>query len=256
MLTLANATAVTSLLLAGITLVFAFGGALFGMYVVRDRFHPEAKSFLTIALGLITSMVALLLSLQLSSAKTFFDGQELQVAQIGSEAMLLDRALRQAGVGASVARKTLRQTIADMLQPSQPNQNLTAGISARSAGEVLYSQIQGISPSNQAEAASKDTALGLVVRLAETVRLNSEVRASSMALPLLAFEISWITLIFIAYGLLAPANRSAVVAVACCAAALAGSIFLIAEMSSPYSGFLRASTAALSAALAQIDSNP
>jgi hypothetical protein len=72
---------------------------------------------------------------------------------------------------------------------------------------------------------------------------------SSTAIPLFIVEITWVTIIFVTFGLLAPRNTIVVVSLAICASAVSGGFFLIVEMNTPFSGLLHASSAPLREAL-------
>ena len=69
---------------------------------------------------------------------------------------------------------------------------------------------------------------------------------------MLAVELAWITIIFASFGLIAPRNGTALAALILCACAVAIAIFLIVEMSEPFSGFIHIPSTALREALAQI----
>ena len=65
-------------------------------------------------------------------------------------------------------------------------------------------------------------------------------------------EISWITLIFISFGILAPRNGAVTAALTFAAIAVAGAIFLITEMELPFSGIIHIPRSLLQAAVDQI----
>ena len=63
----------------------------------------------------------------------------------------------------------------------------------------------------------------------------------------------WLTLIYASFGLFAPANGTAVVALCLSSLAIAGSIFLIVEMSQPFGGLIRISSMPMRNALATME---
>ncbi len=73
------------------------GAASLGMYLSyrlpADLMKAETRTHIQTGVGLLTSMFALLLSLQLSSGKTSFDRQEQDVTLLASKTILLDRVL-------------------------------------------------------------------------------------------------------------------------------------------------------------------
>ena len=91
-----------------------FGGALLGKYF-SSFLSIEHLRGVQLGVGLLTSMFGLLLSLQLSAGKTYFDNQEQDVALMSSRVLLLDDVLARYGSEAREAREMLRDRVADVL---------------------------------------------------------------------------------------------------------------------------------------------
>jgi membrane-bound ClpP family serine protease len=62
----------------------------------------------------------------------------------------------------------------------------------------------------------------------------------------------WLTVIFISFGLFAPFNATVVSSLFVSALSVAGAIFLILEMYTPYTGVIQISSAPLRAALVHL----
>jgi len=83
--------------------VFAlvFAGALVGIAIRRaapeNHFVPEAKDTVRLAIGLILTMTGLVLGMLVSSAKTFYEGEKTQVAEMSSQIVLLNDLLSTYG---------------------------------------------------------------------------------------------------------------------------------------------------------------
>ena len=69
---------------------------------------------------------------------------------------------------------------------------------------------------------------------------------------MLAILVFWITMIFISFGLSAPANATVTSALLVCALSVSSAIFLILELYAPYGGLITVSSAPLRNALAQL----
>jgi hypothetical protein len=247
---------VNSILLTVLTLVVALSGVVFGCYLrgrlPSDHLVADSRDFVKIALGLLTTMAALLLSLQLSSAKTSFDMQETQITQVSAEIVLLDRALSRAGGGSDAARRTLRDLTAGLIARTWPDRHSWARPEPPPGSERLYEEIAGIRPGDDSERLAKSDAVTQMFELARLMRNVTQEQGNSTALPLLAVEISWVGIIFVSFGLLAPRNATTLTALVLCAGALAIAIFLIVEMSTPFSGFITISDTSLQSALQAI----
>ena len=89
--------------LAVSSMVFAliFTSALVGMVIRRaapdDHFSSEAKDTVRLAIGLVVTMTGLVLGMLVSSAKTFYDSEKNQVADMASQIISLDDLLSSYG---------------------------------------------------------------------------------------------------------------------------------------------------------------
>src|SRR4029453_18479678 len=71
--------------------------------------------------------------------------------------------------------------------------------------------------------------------------------------PFLVVLVFWLTMIFVSFGLFAPRNATVIVALCVCALSVAGAIFLILEMDSPFEGLMKISPDPLRYAYARIN---
>jgi len=82
--------------------------------------------------------------------------------------------------------------------------------------------------------------------------LMFEQRGSSISLPFLVIVVFWLTIIFISFGLFAPANATVIATLFVCALSVSGSIFLILEMDRPFAGLIQVPSTPLHNALAHL----
>jgi hypothetical protein len=230
-----------------------FGGAILGIYIGpflhTNHLKAETRSHVQWIVGLLTSMFALLLSLQLSSGKTNFDTQEQDVSLLASKALMLDRILLQYGPEAQVAREALRESAVGLLNRVWPGDQSVASSWVPGSGDDVYDKIQALSPKDEKQRSERLLALETAIDLGE-LRFKSATRIrSSTAVPLMIVEIGWAIIIFVNLGLLAPRNAMVIVSLAVCASAVSGGFFLIAEMNTPFGGVLHASSAPVREAL-------
>ena len=100
--------------IAFVTFICVFSGALLGM--VLQRVLPErhlsghSKDLVKLAMGLIATMSALVLSLLIASAKTSYDRESVELTQISAKLVVLDRVLAHCGSEAMAARDQLRRS--------------------------------------------------------------------------------------------------------------------------------------------------
>jgi hypothetical protein len=168
----------------------------------------------------------------------------------------LDLALSDYGPAANDARAQLRQglgkTIDEVWGSNESDTNFVANnfVAAihnlRSRDASLAALHLSTDAEKQALAAAKAT-----VESIEQSRLQmSFALAAPISIPLIVIVVAWATLLFFGYGLMSGGGAMSFVAVAVGALAVASAAFLILELSSPYSGIFRASSAPLEQVLA------
>ena len=240
-------------------IVFAcvFGGAVAGMLLrallPKDHLAAESKEVVKVGMGLVATMAALVLGLLVASAKSSYDAQSTELTEMSSKIVVLDRVLAHYGPETKEVRDVLRGTVARVLDEMWSKDRSGASrLEPSSNAEVLYDEIQGLSPKDDKQRASHAQALGFAIGLAQTRWLMYEQRVSSVSLPMLIILILWLSIIFISFGLFAPTNATVVVSLLAAALSVSGAIFLIIEMYSPYAGLIQISPAPLRSALAHL----
>jgi uncharacterized membrane protein len=95
--------------------------------------------------------------------------------------------------------------------------------------------------------------VSLIENALQTRWLLIEREGTSIQPLFLEILIAWITLIFVSFGYNAPRNATVTTAFVLGAAALAGCIFLIVEMDSPFGGLIKVSSVPMRNALAHMN---
>jgi hypothetical protein len=106
---------VSSMAIASIVFACVFGGSLLGMFLraalPEDHLSGDTKDVVKVAIALIATMGALVLSLLVSSAKSAYDTRSSELVQISADVVLLDRALARYGPEAKDARALLLRSV-------------------------------------------------------------------------------------------------------------------------------------------------
>lgn len=230
-----------------IVFAFVFGGSLFGIYlrtVVPDtQLTPESKDLLKLGMGLMATMTALVLGLQLGSAQSSFEAQERNLVEISAKLILLDRALAHYGPETKAVRELVRSSAVQKLEliwPQHRAQHFQWQPTSLESDQIYYS-IQGLSPGNESERAAKSQALSILFDIGQTRWLTFEQESNSASMPILIVVTSWLTITFISFGLFAPRNAIAISTLFICATVISGAIFLTLELYSPLNGMIRIS---------------
>jgi len=241
-------------------IVFAcvFGSALLGLYVrtILPEHHlsDESTVVLKLAVGLIATMAALVLGLMISSAKSSFDTVNGEVVGSAASIVLLDRVLAKYGPETKEVRDLLKQRVDMSIQiiaSGKPAQIAKLrGIEAIRRAESLQLKLEELSPHSDAQRQLQARAIEIANEALAARQLTMLQAVGSTPVPLLVCLVLWLSIIFCAFGLFAPANITIVVGLLLGALSTSGAIFLILEMNTPLDGVVRVSLAPMREALA------
>jgi len=246
--------------IAAIVFVCVFGSAVLGLtlgaWVPKDHLSSESKDVVKLATGLIATMAALVLGLLTASAKGSFDVVNSEVQQTAANIVQLDRLLARYGPETKDMRDLLRRTLAHRIALMWPEDRATAQLPDPRA---TTPQVEGIEegilklvPQNADQRDLQSRALQLTADLLRTRWLVFAQEGSPIPTAFLVVLVSWLSLLFVSFGVLAPRNTTVLAALMVSALAVSGSIFLILEMSRPLEGLIKISSAPLHFALAHL----
>src|SRR6267378_1804065 len=110
-------------------LVVVFASALLGMLMRRklpeSHLSDESKSVVTLSMGVVGTLTALVLSLLIATASGTFNTRNQEITMIAAKVIQLDRLLRRYGPEADDVRDLLRRYTAMRLQDLFPSDGAT-----------------------------------------------------------------------------------------------------------------------------------
>ena len=234
-----------------------FAGALLGLGVRRllpgHHLSSALQEVVKLSAGMIATLTALVLGLLVSSAKSSFDTMSNGIVQSSAKVIVLDRALARYGPESKGAREQLKRSVAVTIEGAWPTQK--AGVPALTAlerahgVEIVQDRLSELAPQNDAQRQTLARAQQIVADLSETRWLLIEQEQSPLPLPLLLILVFWLGLLFVSFGMFAPANVTALTVLFLGACAVSAAIFLVLELNRPLEGFIRVSNAPLRNAL-------
>ena len=158
----------------------------------------------------------------------------------------LNEALRDYGGPASVSRDLLREYVEAFERLGWPRDGKRPLIVEDEKTRVLLEQvrdsIRALKPVDPEQQALQNGAVGIHMNLLRQRWLLIEQQGPSVQRVVLVVLVSWVTVIFVSFGLNAPRNGTVVAAFLICSLAIGGSIFLILEMDRPLDGVMRISS--------------
>ena len=227
-----------------------FGASVIGMllqWLVPAKILTESKGTVGAMVGLVTLLLALVLGLLVYTAFSVYSTQQAEAQSLGPVVVELDLALDQYGPEAAIGRDGLRAA----LERSRARffGDATRGPQAYTFEETrttlhgLNSYFDSLRPSTETQRQLLTSARDLAKTFAETQMLMARQLANPFPPYVLVVVVCWASALFLGNGLVAASNAVTVVAHLAGATAISSAIFLILELSQPYTGVVRLSPA-------------
>jgi hypothetical protein len=245
---------------AAVAFFFIFGGALLGI-LLRKAFpehhlNSDTRDVVRVGTGLIATISALVLGLLIASAQSALQTQSNQIKQMTANVILLDNMLVRSGVDAQPVRAMLRSGVKSLVERIWREQDTASTkatpFEATAQADLFFDNLLKLTPRNDVERIAQTKAIQLGIDLAQTRVLFAQ-SSYSIPKPFEGVLIFWLTAIFVSFGLFARPNLIVVTTLFICALSASTAIFLIVELSHPFTGLMAISSEPLLNALAPLD---
>jgi len=248
-------TTLTALIVLGCLVGAVLVGRIIRRLLPDQHLSSDSRDGIKLALGLVSTMSALVLGLLVSSAKSSYDTERSEVIQMAAKVAFLDRMLAMYGPEAAEARVRFHDAIKGAVQQMWPEEvRLPAQLAPNTqAGNVVYGIVQALSPHDDAQHKLKEQAISVGIDIGQLRSLLVAQSVPSISKPMLIILVSWLVIIFLGFSVLAPSNPTVMFAFIISAVAVSGAIFLILELDEPFGGFLRISSEPMMNALHQLE---
>lgn len=237
--------------------MFACGVA--GMFIRKlapDRHFPDnARELIKIVAGLTSTLSALVLSLLVASSYSLFTAQKTGLETLAARAIEINRMLVHYGPDAAPGREILKTALVQGYthfwgEETAKAETLTlqkavANASIQSFGAFLETLEPKTATKTRLVAKMSDL-FGAVVEARDMMFMQL---ASPIAWQLLLVLTLWTSALFFGFGLLSEVCVTTLAAMGTGSVVLGGAIFLILDLSQPYTGMIRISPAALEQAI-------
>jgi len=238
----------------------AVGGAL-GM-LIRIRLPDagliaQSKEVVRLGAGLMGTVAALVLGLMIASAKNSYDTQIANVRQLTANIILLDELLEQYGPETREVRTMIRRAAAITVQrvwQESVATDTTETFTPSRAATQFFLTLESLSPTNDVQRAIKPRLMDVATDLTRTRLLMFVHFDNPIPAPLLIIVILWLTVIFASFTLFAETNVVVAAASLIYALAVSSALFLIVDMSQPFTGLMKISNEPLKHVLPQLAS--
>jgi ABC-type amino acid transport system permease subunit len=250
----------TNISIGFISFVAIFGGVLVGRLAAgrlpNRHLGAETQTAVTVSVAVIGTLSALVLGLMISAANSSFSARSDEIRQLSLQLIRMDRNLRRYGPEAEDVRTKLHAWAHVKIQQLFPEKGQPKPSSETAI--VMLEDVQDallvLTPANERQKYLRTLCLTLSSQLIQA-RWSLEIRAGhSIPTPFLILLIFWLAIVFASFGLFAPANPTAMIALLLCSTAVAGGIVLIEDLDNPGSGFIQLPSDSLRKALVEITS--
>jgi len=251
----------TAVWVAIVVTIITFLGGVLGLQLQKqlpdEHSVEKSRDMIGAVMGLVTLLLALVLGTIVGSAYFFSATQQSELQALSAQAIQLDEALAQFGPDAKPLRDKWKDNLDKNLKLFWGGGYVDPGELHVSKAMATMSAFKGAIRTLDAKTPEqKDAVAGAMAHLGQieqTRLLMSLQLANPFSKPLLIVVVFWSFFLFCGFGLMSRMNATTLGALAFGAFAVGSGIFLILELSQPYTGLFRISPAALEQTVDSID---
>jgi hypothetical protein len=238
-----------------------FGAGMVGLYL-QKKLPPEhmtggSRDMILAVIGLVTLLLALVLGTLVGNTYAFYANQKSELETFASRALLFDQSLAEYGPEAKPIRDEFKTALTESYELFWKGASLDPSLLKVDVPiaryQPVFEQIKTLEAKTPQQIESVAGAKASLALMEQTRLLMSLQNASPIAWPLVVIVVAWAAFLFCGFGVLSGTNPTTIVALAAGAISVASAIYLILNLSQPYTGHFRLSPAALEQALEAID---
>jgi hypothetical protein len=242
---------------AAIVGILVFAGGVIGL--ILQRALPESfttggpRDMIGAVGGLLTLLSALTMGLLIWTAYGVYASQNIATQALAAKFLQLDLTLADYGPDAKEkVRDGLRKTIDSIWGGNES----AAEFATNNFAEAIRNMQQrtraldALHPTTDAQTRALAVAKSASEAIGESRVQMSLGLSNPVSYPLVVIVVSWAVFLFCGFGLMSKGHVMTVIVIAVGACAAASAVFIILDLSSPYSGVFRASSAPLEQVLA------
>jgi hypothetical protein len=252
---------VTSISIAVAVAILTFGSGLLGLYLQKrlpqTHLSGGSKDMILAVIGLLTLLLALVLGTLVGNTYAFFATQKSELETMASRALLVDQALAEYGPQAKPVRNLMKQALTQSHDlfwrgaDADPTQLKVEVALDRWA--PIANALGALDPTTPAQKDALASAKANLALMEQTRLLMSLQLSSPVAWSLVTSVILWSMFLFCGFGVLSGTNPTTIVVLAFGAISVASAMFLILDLTQPYSGLFRVPPSAIQQTLEAID---
>ncbi len=242
-------------------LTFAFGMAGLYLQTLLPEGHTSDRSreMIGAIIGLLSLLLALVLGTLIGSAFSFYSTQKSEIEAFASRALQLDLALAEFGPETAAERASMKETLTKVRRmlwwrdgPGAVKPDFTVAEPLQPL-KAMDEYVASLDPKTPAQHQFQAAAAAHASAMEQTRLLISLQLASPVSWPLVVIVVSWAMILFCGFGVLSRINATTVAALGFGAFAVGSALFLILELSQPFTGVFRLPPAPIDQMLASLN---
>ena len=251
----------TSIIIGIVVLILTFASGAAGLYLQKllpqQHMTGGSRDMILAVIGLVTLLVALVLGTLVGNTYAFYASQKSGLETFASRALQVDRALAKFGPEAKTQRDRFKEALTESYElfwrrgNADPKQlGLEAALNHWEPIEDLFLSLNPTTPAQKEALAAANANIELMVQTRTMVSLQL---VSPISTNLLIVVVAWSMFLFCGFGVLSGTNSTTLAVLALGSLSVASAVYLILDLSEPYSGLFRVSPAAIQQTIAVID---
>jgi hypothetical protein len=208
----------------------------------RAQLNAETREMIRLGVSLLATLVAVLISLTIASAKTSYDTQDAHFRQLAAYLVEADQLLAQYGPEATGMRQLMREAVPaamDRIWREKETASQDTAFTSRSLAEQLSTAVEALSPKTDTQRSLKARVEQAIADIART-RLSMFADGDTPVLtPFMLILIFWLVVIFVSFGLFVEPGPVVFAALLVFALSISTALFLVADLSRPFVGLLQ-----------------
>jgi hypothetical protein len=237
-----------------------FAGGLIGFGLQRGLHEKHttgpARDMIGAVVGLLTLLCALVTGLLIWTAYGVYAGQNAAIQTLASKVLQLDLALEDYGPDTKperfALRDRLRKTIDQVWGAKESDANFAANSFAAAVRLMRDPEksLERLQPSTDDQRRALAAAKSAIESIGQSRLQMSFALTAPVSYPLLLTVVGWVFFLFCGFGLMSRGGAMPIIALGVGAVAVATAVLLVLDLSNPYLGVFRASSAPLEQVLA------
>jgi len=233
--------------------LLTFGAGMLGLYLQKrlpqQHMTGGSRDMILAVIGLVTLLLALVLGTLVGNTYAFFATQKSELETFASRALLFDQALSEYGPESKPIRDVLKRGLTESYQlfwkGADADPKLLRVEVPMTRFKPMFEMLKTLEPTTNAQKESVAGAKANLALMEQTRLLMSLQLASPIAWSLVLIVVAWAAFLFCGFGVLSGTNPTTIGVLVLGALSVASAMYLILDLSQPYTGNFRVSPAAL-----------